>query len=164
MKVNFMKDVLNQVLFLIAIFIGFIILSTTIIIFFNKKNNYIESNKNFEIPLQKNNELKYSSYTELGRLRVVTLSDPKIQENGIVAIVSPWFSYEDDDKTFYEELSRKKNLLKEIVLNYFSKYTKAQLKSKGEENIKQELCIEINKNLSLNKIKAVYFSEYIFLD
>ncbi len=80
-----------------------------------------------------------------------------------MVILRPWFSYSDDGKDFYEELSRKSAAIKEAILSYFLLHTESELHALGEEAIKTELTELINGQLVLGRIDSLYFSEYIFL-
>lgn len=102
-------------------------------------------------------------FTEFGRLRTLTRPvDDK--SNGSPVIISPWISYAADDKPFFEELTQKNRKIQTVITDYFSSHTKKELLATNEKIIKTEILSAINKELVLGKIKAIYFSEYIFLD
>ena len=93
-----------------------------------------------------------------------TQTGDKNGENVVTPIViTPWFSYEESNTELYEELSRKRILITGIISSYFSSRTEKELLSTAEEKIKAELLEEINAQLSLGKINAIYFSDYIYL-
>ena len=54
--------------------------------------------------------------------------------------------------------------MRAVITEYFSKYTEDELLSRGEEKIKADLLAAINERLSLNKIQAIYFSDYLFIE
>lgn len=105
------------------------------------------------------------AYFELGQIRVVTLADDKKKnDKGTVLVVAPWLSYEKNDNIFYEELARKRGVIKGMISSYFSGKTKKDLKLKSEEVIQAELLGQINAQLNLGKIKAVNFTDYMFFE
>ena len=77
-------------------------------------------------------------------------------------VISPWLSYPTGDDVFYEELAKKRSIIKGLFSSYFSGKTKAQLSGKTEEKITEELIEEINARLSLGKITGINFTDYIF--
>ena len=103
-----------------------------------------------------------AAFTGLGILRARTAAEAD-REAGTMVILRPWFSYSDDGKDFYEELSRKSAAIKEAILSYFLLHTESELHALGEEAIKTELTELINGQLVLGRIDSLYFSEYIFL-
>lgn len=105
-----------------------------------------------------------TAWFELGRIRLTTAADPKKGRDGSIMVISPWISYPAEDKVFFEELSRKKSIIKGLFSAYFTSRTKNQLLGKTEEIICSELLEEINARLSLGKIKAISFTDYIFLE
>lgn len=102
------------------------------------------------------------AFTNIGTLRVGTKPSA---DNSLCAIsLRPWFSYKAGDTVFYEELCQKERGLKAAILNYFAQYTKKDLLSIGDTEIKKDLRELLNQQLVLGKIINVYFDEYIFLD
>jgi hypothetical protein len=49
-------------------------------------------------------------------------------------------------------------------LQFFTKKTQKELFSMSEEVIKSEILKLINEELTMGKIEALYFEEYIFLE
>lgn len=107
---------------------------------------------------------KQMQFKEFGTLRTRLLPQEGSEEAGSVLLVTPWLSYENDDSAFYEELISKKNLFSSYILEFFSTKTKNQLLSIGEKEIKRLLLERFNSQLSLGKLSAIYFDDYIFLD
>ena len=64
----------------------------------------------------------------------------------------------------YEELCQKQRKIRTIILQFFTQKTQKELFSMGEEVIKSEILKLINEELSMGKIEALYFEEYIFLE
>lgn len=106
---------------------------------------------------------KVDAYTNIGQLRVLTRA-PSEDTEGSVVVLSPWFSYPQDDTGLFEELSRKERQTKNIISEYFALYTKDQLLQKGEKQIKEDLLAHINEQLVLGKIRAIYFDQYLFFE
>jgi Flagellar basal body-associated protein FliL. len=108
---------------------------------------------------------KLAAFTGLGRIRAVTKPDAgKKEDTGTPVVITPWFSYPDGDKEFYEELARKSTAMKAVIAQYFAQYTESQLRSMSETSIKQDLLDQLNARFSLGKLSAIYFSDYIFLE
>ena len=105
-----------------------------------------------------------TQFKEFGTLRTRLLPQEGSKEAGSVLLVTPWLSYESDDSAFYEELLSKKNMFASYILEFFSAKTKNQLLSIGEKEIKRLLLERFNSQLSLGKLSAIYFDDYIFLD
>lgn len=168
-KIRIPDITVNGALTIIASFIAAVIIVSTIYVFAAGK---AAPGKKNSAPAQTVSQSgnssvaeSYASFTGLGRIRTATApSDEKKSSTGVPVVVSPWFSYKAGDVEFYEELSRKSGILKNIIKEYFSQQTEEMLRKKGEDRIKSELCAELNAQLTLNKIQALYFSEYIFLD
>lgn len=152
---------INRILGIIIIFLAFMIISTTLIIGNQKKKGF--QTVVTAIPGNETGSTAYSSYKGLGTLRTTTAPD-KSDKNGTTVVLRPYLTYEAGDREFYEELSRKNQLLKSIFIKYFSSYTKNELKKKGETAIKQEILSKVNENLTLNKISEVYFEDLNYLE
>lgn len=102
------------------------------------------------------------TYYQTGTFRTLVQPDPDA-ETGTVMVVTPWIAYPEGDSVFYEEIARKKVLIKGIFTNYFSEKTMSEILSLGESRIVSELLSEINSNLSLGQISDIYFTDFIFL-
>lgn len=106
-----------------------------------------------------------STYFELGTIRIVTAPDSSEKDGtGTALVISPWITYPEGDNVFYEELARKKGVIRGIFTKYFSEASKNQLKKKNESVITADLKDLINAQLSLGKIQDLYFTDYIFLE
>lgn len=119
----------------------------------------------------------FVAYYEIGSIRIVTtknlnnkdksqinLTDQADLENTCVLVVNPWVSYAEGDTVFYEEIARKRGVIKGICTTYFSERSKEYLLSITETKVEQELMELINAQLSLGKIQDLYFTDYIFLE
>ncbi len=98
-------------------------------------------------------------YSQIGTLRCSTADSPSIP-----IVVSPYFPYPSSDTAFYEELFKKNQKLRLLIIEYFESYTQIELLSIGEETIKKNLLELINAELVLGKVSELYFAEYIFLE
>jgi len=104
-----------------------------------------------------------TAYSEIGQIRAFTRDEGEDSEKCVI-LVTPWFEYDGTDTAFYEELDRKHLSIKNLIANYFSTRTKSELFKNGEDKIKEELKSQINDSLTLGKISAIYFNDYLFLD
>lgn len=103
-------------------------------------------------------------FKEFGTLRTRLLPEEGSKEAGSVLLVTPWLSYDTTDSAFYEELVSKKNMFSSYILEFFSDKSKNALLSIGEKEIKRLLLERFNSQLTLGKLNAIYFDDYIFLD
>lgn len=166
-----MQSILNRVLALTAILLAAVILIGTGISFALKKAH---PGKNIRTPdpsplsvssMSAPDNTKLDAFTGLGRLRALSKPDPKKADSGgTPVVVTPWFSYPAGDRAFYEELSQKSTIMRAVITEYFSKYTEDELLARGEVAVKADLLAALNERLSLNKIQAVYFSDYLFIE
>ena len=113
----------------------------------------------------------FVAYYEIGSIRIVTTKNSNNEvnsqndlENTCVLVVNPWVSYAEGDTVFYEEIARKRGVIKGICTTYFSERSKEYLLSITETKVEQELMELINAQLSLGKIQDLYFTDYIFLE
>ncbi len=107
------------------------------------------------------------AYYEIGKIRVITEPDAsgkKSDKNGTPMVISPWLAYPQEDSVFFEELARKRGVIRGIFSDYFSTHTKNQLLSETETKSVENLIERINSQLSLGKISDIYFTDYLFLD
>lgn len=111
--------------------------------------------------LNKHKSEKLAAYSDLGQIRAVTKKSG--DNSGVAVVITPWLSYPEGDTVFFEEISRKRLVIKGIIQSYFSEHTQKELQELTEPKIKDELLKKINSQFTLGKISSVYFSEYIFL-
>lgn len=156
-----MKFSLNKLLLYILAFIVAVIAVTTLIALAHGKKPSRMRQLNPEYT-NKAEKTTFSAYSGFGRLRAVTRPEKDSPPASI--IFTPWFSCQKEDSAFYEELAQKSMILKNLMIKYFDSHTVNELKALGEERVKQELTALINSELVLDKITAIYFSEYIFLE
>ena len=174
------KIKLNTVLYSIIIALVIVLIIGTIT-GLAKKNESLSD----EVLLQQGKAINLSApantdfvaYYEIGSIRIVTtkklnnednsqinLTDQADLENTCVLVVNPWVSYAEGDTVFYEEIARKRGVIKGICTTYFSERSKEYLLSITETKVEQELMELINAQLSLGKIQDLYFTDYIFLE
>lgn len=107
---------------------------------------------------------KMAAYTGLSRIRAVTKPESNTENDiGTPLVITPWFTYPENDTAFYEEIARKSGVMQNIIILYFANYTEMELMAKGEDKIKNDLLSELNAQLMLGKIPNIYFTDYIFL-
>lgn len=99
-------------------------------------------------------------FTKIGQIRCRS----KIDSDGksCVIVVTPVLEYKGEDLSFEEELDRKLTEITAIITSYFSSATQRELSEKGEDVIKEELLQAVNGILTLQKIKKIYFNDYLF--
>ena len=159
------SEQLNKILTVIIALLLFVILVGTIAGLLKKKKQTPEVliAQGKAVSLMAPASTDEVAYFELGTIRISTAGEDS-EEGGSVMILSPWLAYPAGDTVFYEELSRKSGSLKGIFQAYFSARTKNQLLSETEEKIVQIIIEEINADLALGKISAIYFTDYLFLE
>lgn len=166
-----MKFSLNRILILIILFLALVIGIVTGVAFATKKaapGTELRTIDPEPTPKEIKNLNKYSSnqlaaYTGIGRIRTITLAEDD-SDFGCAIVVTPWFTYQEENTELFEELSKKRILITGIISNYFSTKTKKQLLSTKEDKIKADLLTEINSQLVLGKIQQLFFTDYIFLE
>lgn len=102
-------------------------------------------------------------YYNLESLRIMTAADDE-NSAGTVMVVTPWLAYPKNDTVFYEEIARKKGILKAEFTKYFSSRTKNQILSLGDAKITAELLKILNSELALGQISDIYFTDFIFFE
>ena len=105
-----------------------------------------------------------SEFKEFGTLRIRLMPEKGSNAPGALLVVTPWLSYGSSDSAFYEELVAKKKMFSSYIMEYFSEKTKNALLSIGEKQAKKDLLQRMNSQLSLGKLQAIYFDDYMFLD
>ncbi len=151
---------INSVLYFIIFVLIFIILIGTLFAFINKQTQTGKNLRHQDPSPQALNDT-LTSFTELGQIRTSTATDANQRQATI--ILEPWFSYEKTDSAFLEELLGKRKKIRSIISDYFLLHTYSQLMDIGENRVKVELLHLINNELTMGKISAIYFEEYLFL-
>ena len=161
------KVKLDYILYAIIIGLLIVLIIGTITGLANKRNSEPEVllQQGKAVNLSKPANTDIVSYYEIGKIRIVTPSEePENEQEGCVLVVNPWLSYAEGDTVFYEEIARKRGVIKGICTTYFSERSKEHLLSITEKKVEQELIELINAQLSLGKVQDVYFTDYIFLE
>lgn len=162
-----MKEKINTVLVYIIFALIALIVFCTVTAFVSKKAHFgtyrhKDPSSVVEISENKNGELQ--EFKEFGTLRVLTKSEREDVSVGENLVITPWFSYQKSDASFYEELCYKKKKIITIFTDYFSNHTQKELFRIGEKRVKEELLRAINDQLVMGKITALYFDDYIFFE
>jgi flagellar basal body-associated protein FliL len=97
-------------------------------------------------------------FSGIGRLRI-----PVTGEGISLMIISVAFPYPANDRAFTEELASKISDLKTITTEYFSSLPVGAAANLNEETAKTELLKRYNAILRLGKIKALYFSDLVYI-
>ena len=147
--------------FLILLFCGilFLIIFVSAYFLFSKPEDKINEYRKVDNPVNLQKSVDYSVFSDFGRLRTSTADNPQIP-----VVVLPFISYKTENSFLYEELCQKQRKIKTIILQFFTQKTQKELFSMGEEIVKSELLKMINEELTMGKIEALYFEEYIFLE
>jgi len=151
-------------LIIIGALLGLLICGT--LVGLNKKKHntpevLVSQGKAENLTAPKNTDVQ--AYYELGSIRIVTASDEKDQ-TGTAMVISPWVAYPEGDTVFYEEIARKRGVIKGIFTQFFTEHTRAEILSYGETKIEEELKTSINAQLALGKISDIYFTDFLFLE
>ena len=146
------KIICNFLLCLIA-FLVILILSGTLIILFRSEES-----------LSKSETYSYSPYTlregkaiysEFKQIR--TISSDK---EPATIVLNPFLEYDADNIPLREEIVQKKDELKNIITSWFLKRSWYNIETQKESDIKNALLTEINNNLKMGHISAIYFEEF----
>lgn len=168
------KIKLNNVLYSIIIALVIVLIIGTITGLIKKNESpsdevLLQQGKAINLSAPANTD--FVAYYEIGSIRIVTSKNSNNEvnsqndlENTCVLVVNPWVSYAEGDTVFYEEIARKRGVIKGICTTYFSERSKEYLLSITETKVEQELMELINAQLSLGKVQDVYFTDYIFLE
>lgn len=156
------RKILNSVnsLLLLIICAFFLSIAVLSLIFFISESSKNKKAVRQVIQASSKNESPVSStanFNDWGRLRTIT-------KDKIPVVISPVIEYEKDNKPLHEEFCQKESKIKSIVTNYFNNKTKEQLLQMNEQTIKAQITRQLNQELSMGNINALYFEEYILLD
>ena len=147
--------------FLTFLFFGilFVIIFVSAYFLFSKPEDQINEYRKIDNPVNLQKSVDYSVFSDFGRLRTFTADNPQVP-----VVVLPFISYKTENTFLYEELCQKQRKIKSIILHFFTQKTQKELFLLGENSIKSQLLQLINEELSMGKIEALYFEEYIFLE
>lgn len=156
---------LERILLIIIGALLAILICGTLVGLNNKKHNkpevLISEGKAENLTAPKNTDVQ--AYYELGSIRIVTASDAK-DETGTAMVISPWLGHPEGDTVFYEEIARKRGVIKGIFSQYFTEHSRSEILTLGETRIEEELKASINAQLALGKISDIYFTDFLFLE
>lgn len=150
---------INRFLIILLSLIFLCIILVSLFYFLTSSSNNQNKYRKIDNPTEIKNSVGYSVFSDFGRLRTFTLDNPQIP-----IVINPFLSYKTENTFLYEELCQKQRKIKSIILQYFNQKTKEQLFLMGEYQIKEEILNQINAELSMGSIQALYFEEYIFLE
>ena len=150
---------INYFLILLLSGILFVIIFVSTFVLCSKPEDKINEYRKVDNPVNLQKSVDYSVFSDFGRLRTCTADKPQIP-----VVVLPFLSYKTENTFLYEELCQKQRKIKSIILQFFTQKTQKELFSMGEEIVKSQILLLINNELSMGKIEALYFEEYIFLE
>lgn len=150
---------INYFLILLLCGILFVIIFVSAFVLCSKPEDKINEYRKVDNPVNLQKSVDYSVFSDFGRLRTFTADNPQIP-----VVVLPFVSYKTENSFLYEELCQKQRKIKSIILQYFTQKTQTELFSMGENFVKEQILQLINNELSMGKIEALYFEEYIFLE
>lgn len=153
----------NSALYMVLFTLLAVILIGTLVVFATRNANPGKNLRQSD-PVPQTLAEGFSSFTEIGQIRAATAVSSTDGEGQATVIVQPWFSYENNDTAFHEELFGKRRKIRSIITDYFSTHTYQQLRKNGEGIVKAEILSAVNKELVMGKISAIYFEEYLFLE
>ena len=98
-------------------------------------------------------------YARVGTIRASTRGDP-----AAVVAVSIVFPYPADDRAFKEELDVKASRLREVCTSFFSEKSAEELHPAFEGALKSGLRDRLNAQLSLGRIRELWFSDFAVVE
>lgn len=107
-----------------------------------------------EITIEEKNPVLFG---DIGTLRAVT-------KDKATVVITPYIEYDKTDTAFQEELVKKKQDIRETVTAYFSIRTANEIRNTTENQIKTQILDLLNELFTLNKIKKIYFENFLILD
>lgn len=152
-----------SILYAVLFALIFIIVAGTIFVFAGRQAQPGKGLRNAE-PAPEVAPDQFETYTDIGQIRAVTSAGPEADGQRVTIILEPWFAYETADTAFREELAGKRQKIRSIFTNYFLSRTYDQLVRTGESGVKAELLSQLNNELVMGHIDALYFEQYLFLE
>ena len=96
-----------------------------------------------------------SIYSEFKQIRIIS-SD----KEPATIVLNPFLEYDTDNIPLREEIVQKKEILKNAITSWFLQYSWYSIETQKESDIKKALLEEINKNLKMGYVSAIYFEEF----
>ncbi len=161
------RSFIEKVLIMILAAVIVIITTVTVIVFTTSRDSIGQSFRRADPTpkevMRQSKKAKLDAYNEIGEIRTETKADTQ-DSRGVTLLVKPWFSYPGGDTALYEELCQKNRLFRSLISEYFTRYTYNQLKSMGEDTIKEQLSDIVNKQLIMGTITSIYFEKLIYFE
>jgi flagellar basal body-associated protein FliL len=107
-------------------------------------------------------------WTGIGRIRAPLGAATKTGAQTVgsptpaTVVIAVNFPYDSTDRAWTEELALNNRKFREEIIAYFSRLQPNDILD--ESRIKEDLLARFNKLLRLNKIKTIYFSEFMVID
>lgn len=147
------KTIYNFLIWLIVFLVVFII-SGTFVAFLTSDNS---SQKDIPNKVYSPHTLREGKaiYSEFRQIRT-TSSD----KDPATIVLNPFLEYDASNIPLREEIVQKKEVLKNVITSWFLKRSWYNIETQKESDIKNALLIEINNNLKMGHISAIYFEEF----
>jgi len=160
-----MKTSLNKILISIIIALVLVIITGTIgaKVKLKKQTPEVLISQGKAVSLMAPADDSVVAYYKLDSIRILT-AEKNADEPGTVLLITPWLAYPAGDTVLYEEIARKRGVIKGLFQDYFQSRSKQQLLEETEVFIEEKIKDQINENLALGKISDIYFTDYIFLE
>ncbi|MGP1439250.1 MAG: hypothetical protein ACTTJ3_00730 [Treponema sp.] len=152
-KSSILYRVIYNFLFCLIFFLVILITTGTIIAFLRED----ESKQKIEPPLYLPHTLREGKaiYSEFKQLRIIS-SD----KEPATIVLNPFLEYDAENIPLREEIVQKKELLKNIITSWFLQRSWYNIETQEESDIKNALLTEINDNLKMGCVSAIYFEEF----
>lgn len=136
----------------ILLLAGILVLGTAYALITDTRGRAAESSRGPRTDLPRAGE---AVYTRLGTIRASTRDEPPA-----VVAVSIAFPYPAGDRAFKEELDDKASRLRESCAAFFSEKSAESLHPAFEGALKSELRDRLNAQLSLGRIRELWFGDF----
>ncbi|MGP1437743.1 MAG: hypothetical protein ACTTKH_01575 [Treponema sp.] len=146
------KAIYNFLIYCIAFLVILIITGT--LIAFLRKDNVPQSSPT---PIYSPYTLREGKaiYSEFKQVRTISAD-----KEPATIVLNPFLEYDADNIPLREEIVQKKEALKDVITSWFLQRSWYNIETQKESDIKNALLIEINNNLKMGHISAIYFEEF----
>ena len=146
------KAIYNFLIYLVS-FLVILIVTGTLIAFLRKDESSIRN----ETPVYSPYTLRDGKaiYSEFKQIRTVSLD-----KEPATIVLNPFLEYDITNIPLREELVQKKEILKNAITSWFLQRSWYSIETQKESDIKNALLTEINNNLKMGRVSAIYFEEF----
>lgn len=148
-----MYRIIYNFLIYLIVFLVVLIISGTLIVFLRKDNSSLKS----EAPVYSAHVLREGKaiYSEFKQIRTISAD-----KEPATIVLNPFLEYDAGNIPLREEIVQKKEVLKNVITSWFLQRSWYNIETQKESDIKKALLIEINNNLKMGHISAIYFEEF----